>query len=288
MRYHSPQTFAEAASLAASCPGTVKVFSGGTDFLVQLRAGSTPPDDLIDLKKAAGAKDIVQNADGSWTLGASVSGAQMGDHAALVADWPGVVEGMQLVGSTQVQGRATMAGNLCNGSPAADSVPGMVAAGAIVTVTGPDGVRQMPVEAIPAGPGKTTLKKGEIISAITLPPRGQGGGDAYLRFIPRTEMDIAVVGCAVNLRVEGGKITEARVSLGAVAPTVLLVPECADAIIGTPLDDAALAKLTKAAEAACKPITDRRGTVEFRVEVAGVLARRAARIAYDRATGAAK
>lgn len=288
MRYHSPQTFAEAAALAASCPGTVKVFSGGTDFLVQLRAGATPPDDLIDLKKAAGATDIVQNADGSWTLGASVSGAQMGDHAGLVADWPGVVEGMQLVGSTQVQGRATMAGNLCNASPAADSVPGMVAAGAVATITGPDGTREIAVGDIPASPGKTNLKKGEIISAITLPARGQNAGDAYLRFIPRSEMDIAVVGCAVSLRVDGGKITEARVSLGAVAPTVLLVQECADAIIGTTLDDAALEKLAKAAEAACKPISDRRGTAEFRVDVAGVLARRAARIAYDRATGATK
>ncbi|HMQ57497.1 MAG TPA: FAD binding domain-containing protein, partial [Rhizobiaceae bacterium] len=175
--------------------------------------------------------------------------------------------------------------NLCNGSPAADSVPGLIAAKANVTVTGPNGARDIAVEDIPAGPGKTTLKPGEVISAIMLPPRGRNGGDAYLRFIPRTEMDIAVVGCAVNLRLDGDRIVEARVALGAVAPTVLLVPQAADAIIGTALDEAALDALAAAARAACKPISDKRGTVEFRTDIAGVLARRAARIAYDRAKG---
>ena len=216
----------------------------------------------------------------------AVSGAELGANAALVADWPGVVEGMELVGSTQVQGRATLVGNLCNGSPAADSVPGLVAAGATVTVTGPSGSRDIAVEDIPVGPGKTALKKGEVISCVTLPPRGKNGGDAYLRFIPRTEMDIAVVGCAVNLRLDGDSIAEARVVLGAVAPTVIVVPEAAKAIIGTALDDAALDTLAQAASAACKPIDDKRGTVAFRTDVAGVLARRAAKIAYDRAKGA--
>jgi carbon-monoxide dehydrogenase medium subunit len=194
---------------------------------------------------------------------------------------------MQLVGSTQVQGRASLVGNLCNGSPAADSVPGMVAAGARVVVSGPGGSREVPVEEIPAGPGRTKLKPGEIIEAILLPPRGKHGGDAYLRFIPRSEMDIAVVGVAVSLTLEGKKIAAARVSLGAVAPTVLLVAEAARAIIGSTLDDAALAALAAAATAAANPISDKRGTIEFRKDVVGVLARRAARIAYDRATGAA-
>lgn len=152
-------------------------------------------------------------------------------------------------------------------------------------MTGPNGSREIPVEAVPAGPGKTTLAKGEVISAITLPARGKNGGDAYLRFIPRTEMDIAVVGCAVSLRLDGDKVVEARVALGAVAPTVLLSEACARAIIGTTLDDAALAALAKAAEGEAKPISDKRGTKEFRIEVAGVLARRAAKIAYDRAKG---
>jgi carbon-monoxide dehydrogenase medium subunit len=212
----------------------------------------------------------------------------LGANAELCADWPGVVEGMELVGSTQIQGRATLVGNLCNGSPAADSVPGLIAARATVSVVGPDGTREVAVEDIPAGPGKTTLAPGEVIAGITLPPRGEHGGDAYLRFIPRTEMDIAVVGCAVNLRLEGDRIAEARVALGAVAPKVLLVPDAAAALTGSTLDDAALEALDAAARAACNPIDDKRGTVAFRTEVAGVLARRAARIAYDRAKGGAK
>lgn len=286
MRYHTPATFEAAASLAAEASGVTRFLAGGTDVLVQLRAGMVTPDDLIDLKNIDGVKAMTRTAEGGWKIGVAVSGAELGANAALVADWPGVVEGMELVGSTQVQGRATLVGNLCNGSPAADSVPGLIAAGATVTVTGPSGSREVPVAEIPAGPGKTALKKGEVISGVTLPPRGKNGGDAYLRFIPRTEMDIAVVGCAVNLRLDGDRIVEARVVLGAVAPTVITVPEAAKAIVGTTLDDAALDALAKAASAACKPIDDKRGTVEFRTDVAGVLARRAAKIAYDRAKGA--
>lgn len=285
MRYHTPTSFADAAAIAAGATGTLRFLAGGTDVLVQMRAGMVQPDDLIDLKHIPGVDQVLQTPDGGWKIGIAVPGIVLGGHAGLVADWPGVVEGMNLVGSTQVQGRATLAGNLCNGSPAADSVPGLIAAGAVVTVTGPKGSRDIPVEAVPAGPGKTTLEKGEVVSSITLPPRGKNGGDCYLRFIPRTEMDIAVVGCAVSLRLEGDKIVEARVALGAVAPTVLLSEACAKAIIGTTLDDAALAALAKAAEGEAKPISDKRGTKEFRIDVAGVLARRAAKIAYDRAKG---
>lgn len=285
MRYHAPASFDEAAALAAASQGVLRFLAGGTDVLVQMRAGMVQPDDLIDLKHIPGVGEIAATPEGGWRIGIAVPGIALGAHAGLRRDWPGVVEGMNLVGSTQVQGRATLVGNLCNGSPAADSVPGLVAAGARVEVTGPSGSREVAVEAIPAGPGKTTLKKGEVISAVILPARGKRGGDAYLRFIPRTEMDIAVVGCAVSLRLEGDTVAEARVALGAVAPTVILVPEAAAAIVGSSLDDASLARLAKVAEAAAKPISDKRGTAEFRIEVAGVLARRAAKIAYDRAKG---
>lgn len=285
MRYHTPKSFADAAAIAASSSGTLRFLAGGTDVLVQMRAGVVQPDDLIDLKHIPGVDKVEKTPDGGWKIGIAVPGIVLGEHAGLVKDWPGVVEGMNLVGSTQVQGRATLAGNLCNGSPAADSVPGLIAAGATVTVAGPNGSRDIPVEAVPTGPGKTSLAKGEVISSITLPPRGKNGGDCYLRFIPRTEMDIAVVGCAVSLRLDGDKVVEARVALGAVAPTVLLSEACAKAIIGTTLDDAAMAALAKAAEGEAKPISDKRGTKEFRIDVAGVLARRAAKIAYDRAKG---
>lgn len=285
MDYHSPASFAEASALAANATGITRFLAGGTDVLVQLRSELVTPDTLIDIKKIDGVRDITRNDDGSWTIGVAVTGAEMSEHPDLGRDWPGVVEAMDLIGSTQVQGRATLAGNLCNGSPAADSVPAMVAAGVTVTVTGPDGTRDVAVEDIPTGPGRTSLAKGELISAINIPARGKNGGDAYLRFIPRTEMDIAVVGVGVNLRLDGDVITEARVSLGAVAPTVLLVEDCANAIIGSTLNDAALDALAAAASAACNPIDDKRGTIAFRTEVAGVLAKRAAKIAYARAKG---
>ncbi|SLN68335.1 Carbon monoxide dehydrogenase medium chain [Falsiruegeria litorea R37] len=285
MNYHSPASFAEASALAVNADGVTRFLAGGTDVLVQLRADIVTPDTLIDIKKIDGVSDIKQNDDGSWTLGVAVTGAEMTEHASLSQDWPGVVEAMDLVGSTQVQGRATLTGNLCNGSPAADSVPAMVAAGVTVTVTSADGSREVAVEDIPTGPGRTSLTKGELVSAVNIPARSANAGDAYLRFIPRTEMDIAVVGVAVSLRLDGDTVTEARVCLGAVAPTVLLVQDCADAIIGSTLDDAALDALAAAASAACNPITDKRGTVEFRTDVAGVLAKRAAKIAYARAKG---
>lgn len=288
MRFHTPKTFENAAAIAAAASGQTRFLAGGTDVLVQLRAAMVVPDDLIDLKHIPGVKEITRSADGGWRIGIAVSGAELGRHAGLGADYPGVVEGMQLVGSTQVQGRATLVGNLCNGSPAADSVPAMVAAGAWVSVIGPDGVHDVKVEDIPAGPGRTTLKPGEVITGIALPPRVANAGDAYLRFIPRTEMDIAVVGVAVNLRLDGDRISEARIALGAVAPKIFLVPAAAQAIIGTTLDDAALDALAAAAIAASTPISDKRGTAEFRKDIVGVLVKRAARIALNRAKGATK
>ena len=200
--------------------------------------------------------------------------------------WPGLVEGFDLIGSTQIQGRASLGGNLCNGSPAADSVPALIAAGATCKIAGPKGTREANVETIVIGPGKTSLKKGEFIVSFFLPKRPRRSGDAYLRLIPRTEMDIAVVGAGVSLSIDSkGVCTDARVSLGAVAPTPLLVKAGAKALIGTKVDDAALAALAAAASAACKPIDDKRGTIVYRTKVAGVLARRAALIALDRAKG---
>ena len=285
MRYHTPASFDDAIAIAAQAEGITRFLAGGTDVLVQLRSDLVTPDDLIDIKQIPGTHDIVQNVDGSWTLGIAVSGAEMTEHAALCAAWPGLVEGMDLIGSTQVQGRATLVGNLCNGSPAADSVPGMMAAGVTVTVMGPNGTREVAVEDIPAGPGRINLAKGELIAAVNIPARGENGGDAYQRFIPRTEMDIAVVGVGVSLRLDGDVITEARVALGAVAPTALMVPDGAAALIGSTLDDAAKARLAAAASAACNPIDDKRGTIEFRTDVAGVLAARTAQRAYARAQG---
>ena len=285
MKYHCPLSFADASAIAANAGGITRYLAGGTDVLVQLRSDLVTPDDLIDLKQIDGVGDISCSNDG-WTIGVAVSGAEMSEHPDLHGEWPGIVEAMDLIGSTQIQGRATLVGNLCNASPAADSVPALIAAGATVTLTGASGSREVAVEDIPTAPGSTSLAKDELVSAVNIPRQAKNGGDAYLRFIPRTEMDIAVVGCGVNLQVDGNTITEARVSLGAVAPTALLVDDAAKAIIGTKLDDAALENLAAAASAACNPIDDKRGTIKFRTHVAGVLARRAAKIAYDRARAA--
>ncbi|MFL2529684.1 MAG: FAD binding domain-containing protein [Candidatus Azotimanducaceae bacterium] len=189
------------------------------------------------------------------------------------------------MGSDQIQGRATMVGNLCNASPAADSVPAMIAAGAKAVVVGPTKRRTVPVEKIATGPGRTSLAKGEIIESINLPKRTGKSGDAYLRFIPRTEMDIAVVSAGVNLTLEKGLVKTARVCLGAVGPTAVLVQKAAKAIIGSKLDEESLKKMADACSAACNPISDKRGTVEYRTKVAGVLAKRAAKIAFERAGG---
>jgi carbon-monoxide dehydrogenase medium subunit len=284
LQYQAPGSVDEAVALLAGAGDGARVLAGGTDLLVQMRSGMVKPGLIVDIKNIAEMREIAQE-NGGWRIGAAVAGAELGEHEAICAAWPGVVEGFELIGSTQIQGRASMGGNLCNASPAADSVPALVAAGAICNVAGPNGRRQVPVEEIPTGPGKTSLAKGEIVVSFVLPARPAHASDAYLRFIPRTEMDIAVVGCGVNLTLDGDKIGDARVAVGAVAPTVLLVADAAKAIIGSSLDDAAMAKLDAAAQAACKPITDKRGTIEYRTKVAGVLARRAAAIAYERAKG---
>ena len=285
MRYEAPNSVEAAVKLLASEAGMARVLAGGTDLLVQLRSGRTEPDLVVDVKRIAAMKAITAEA-GGFRIGAAVSGAEMGEHAALGKLWPGVVEAARLIGSTQVQGRATMVGNLCNASPAADSVPALVAASATARIVGPKGRRDIPVEDVAVSPGKTSLAKGELIESVFLPARPAHSGDAYLRFIPRSEMDIAVVGAGVNVTLDaGGVCRAARVSLGAVAAKVLLVEEAARALIGTKIDEAALAKLAAAASAACRPIDDKRGTKEFRIQVAGVLARRAAEKALQRARG---
>lgn len=283
MQYEAPETLDAAITLLASASGQARILAGGTDLLVQLHADMTDPDLLVDVKKITELREIAI-VDGGYKVGAAVTGAELGEHPDVKNVWPGVVEGLELIGSTQVQGRATIGGNLCNASPAADVVPALIAARAIANIVGSNGTREIPVEDISTGPGKTSLAKDEIVVSISFPARGERTGDAYLRFIPRTEMDIAVVGCGISLELDAnGVCIDARVALGAVAARAMLVPEAAKAIIGTKLDDDAMAKLAAAASAACSPIDDKRGTIEFRTDVAGVLARRAAKIAYDRA-----
>jgi carbon-monoxide dehydrogenase medium subunit len=285
IQYLAPGSLDEAIKAFAAAGAAGRILAGGTDLLVQMRAGVQKPGVIVDIKRIAEMTQIEDLGGGSFRIGAAASGMALYDHRTFGKAWPGVLEAINLIGSKQVQGRASAGGNLCNASPAGDSVPAMVAAGATVTVAGPNGRRELKVEEVPAGPGRTNLKPGEIVVSFTFPARPKGSSDAYLRMIPRTEMDIAVVGLGVNLSLKDGVVTAARVGLGAVAPTVLLVDDAAKALIGSKLDEAALAKAAAACSAACRPIDDKRGTIIYRTKVAGVLLKRTALIAAKRAQG---
>ena len=286
IQYLAPATLDEAVNAYTAAAGAARILAGGTDLLVQMRSGLVRPGQIVDIKKIPEVTSVEETADGGFVVGAAVSGAALAEHLRFGKVWPGVLEALNLIGSTQVQGRASLGGNLCNGSPAADAVPALFAADAIVTVQGPQGRRELSVEDVPAAPGRTNLAPGEIAVSFTLPPRPPGSGDAYLRMIPRTEMDIAVVGCGVSLTLQDGVCTAVRVGLGAVAPTVLRVDAAAEALVGSRLEEAALEAAAEACRAACNPIDDKRGTVAYRTKVSGVLLKRTVGIAAERARGA--
>jgi len=283
MRYEAPATLEEAVKLLAQANGVARVFAGGTDVIVQMQSDLLEPALVVDIKKIAGLKTIQEDR-GSYRVGAAVTCMELIEHAAFCKAWPGVIDAVKLIGSIQVKGRATLAGNLCNGSPAADSVPALMAAGALAAIAGPKGTRELPVVDILAGPGKTSLARDEILTSIIFPRRSPHSGGAYQRLTPRTEMDIAVVGVGINLVLDdAGVCQSARVALGAVAPTALLVKEAADALVGTRVDEAAINRMAAAASAACRPIDDKRATREYRIKTAAVLARRVAGQALERA-----
>ena len=283
LRYEAPKTLEAAIALLGSAEGLSRILAGGSDLLVQMRSGRVEPALIVDVKGIP-EMTTISAEQGGFRIGAAVSCMNVIEHAAFTKTWPGVSEATALIGSIQIKGRASVGGNLCNGSPAADSVPALIAASATVTIAGPQGRREARVEEIITGPGKTSLARGEVLVSFFFAPQALHSADAYLRFTPRTEMDIAVVGAGVNLTLDAGGIcTAARVCLGAVAERAFLVPEAAAALIGSSIDEAALARLEAAASAAAKPIDDKRGTREFRIKVAGVIARRTATIARNRA-----
>ena len=284
MRYEAPKSLDQAVALLAAEQGEARVLAGGTDLLVQMRTDVIEPALLVDIKGIAELRQIKEEA-GGFRVGAAVTGAELKEHPKLKTVWPGVVEAANLIGSTQMQGRATMGGNLCNGSPAADSVPALIAAGAKASIVGPKGRREVPVEDVMLAPRKLALDQGRADRVLPAAGRAPRTGDAYLRFIPRTEMDIAVVGCGVCLTLDAkGTCTAARVSLGAVADASAAGGRRrggADRQQGRRRRPSQ--KLDAAARAACQPIDDKRGTKDYRIKVAGVLARRAAQIALERA-----
>lgn len=281
VQYVAPTSLTEAVQILESS-SDAKVLAGGTDLLVQMKLGIKRPANIIDIKHIPELMECNVDANG-LKLGAAVPSAIVNDSEEIKQLYPGFVEALGLIGSSQVQGRCSAGGNLCNSSPAADSVSALIANRVVCNIVGPKGERNVAVEEFNVGPGKNCLAADEILVSLQFPKPAPRTSDAYLRFIPRTEMDIAVAGAGVSLTLdENGVCTDARVAIGAVAPTALLVPAAAEALIGSQIDEAALEKAAAAASDAASPITDKRGTAEYRKKVVGVLVRRAATIAKAR------
>lgn len=260
-----------------------QILAGGTDVIVQMRSVDREPRMLVDVKHIAETNKLEIGKENVF-IGAAIPSALLNANEELKAIFPGVIEAADLIGSTQIQGRASIGGNLCNSSPAGDSIPALIAAGGVCVIASSNGEKRIAVEEFVTGVGTNVLGEAEFLLGLEFKNPGSNSGDAYLRFIPRTEMDIAVAGAGVALALDdNGTCTQARVAIGAVAITALLVDAAGDALIGTKVDDDALAAAGAACTEAASPISDKRGTVEFRNKVVGVLCRRAGSIARDRA-----
>jgi CO/xanthine dehydrogenase FAD-binding subunit len=282
MKYEAPKSVEEAVALLDSEPASC-VFAGATDIIPQLRAGRPEPKLMVDLKNIPQLMGVSRE-NGTWTLGAATPVSLISGHAEFQDDLPGLAEASALIGSDQIQNRASLGGNVCNASPGADTVPALIVNHAQAVIASNGSIRTIPVSEIATGPGSTSLKAGEFVVEFkveTPPPRSS---DAYQRFIPRTEMDIAVVDAAARITLdESGNCLEAVIAVGAAAPTVVRVPAAEDALHGKAINDETLSEVMAAASAACNPIDDKRGTIAFRRQVAGVLAKRVVLKAADRA-----
>ena len=277
----------EVVSLLAQNGDQARVLSGGTDLLVALREGRRQAKLVIDVKGLPETSQVEYSPQDGLKFGASVPCYRLYNNKEIAAAYPGLMDSARLIGGVQIQGRASIGGNLCNASPAADSIPSLIAHGTTCVIAGPNGTRELPVEEFCVAPGRNALQNGEFLVSLKLPPVQPGFGAAYLRFIPRNEMDIAVVGAgaAVQLDESRNNFVSARVSLGAVAPKPLYIPEAGAALEGKPVIAATLEEAAKIAQAAATPITDMRGTAEHRKHLSGVMARRAIEKAVERARG---
>lgn len=282
----SARSVDEVVAALAAGGDSARPLSGGTDLLAQMKEGRRSPGTVVDLKRIPELMEIRIGADGLW-LGASVPCQAINRNADIQKMYPALHDSTGLIGGTQIQGRASLGGNLCNASPAADGIPNLIVHSVIAHIAGPNGRRTLPVEEFCVGPGRNALQPGEVLVALQFPAPSKNFGAAYLRFIPRNEMDIAVVGAgaSVVLSDDGRTIQSARVSLGAVAPTPLFVKAAGDALAGRPVSEETLDKAAQIAWEAAKPINDMRGTIAQRKHLSGVLAKRALRIAIDRARG---
>jgi len=281
--YEAPSTLADALKIMKANGDKARAICGGTDLLIQMRAGVRQPAVVVDIKKIKELRELKFSAKSGLRLGAAVPCFDIAENADVRRHYPGLSEAAHLIGSLQIQNRASVGGNLCNGSPAADTTPALIALKARARIAGPRSEREVPVEEFVISPGRTVLKPGELLVQLLIPAPAPHSSDAYLRFIPRNEMDIAVVGVGAAVTLSSGTIKAARISLGAVAATPLFAAKASESLIGKKLDESALETAARLASEASSPIDDMRGTAEYRRHVTGVLTRRALTLAAERA-----
>ena len=280
--YAAPRSVSEAVGLLTAHPNA-RLLAGGTDLLVQLRAGRKETDCVVDIKRIPELNAIDYDSQRGLTLGAAVPCYRIYGDATVTRNYPALAEVAALIGGTQIQGRASIGGNLCNAAPSADSIPLLIAMGARCRIAGTKGTRDIAVEDFCTAPGRTVLQAGELLVSLHFPPPKPHSGARYLRFIPRNEMDIAVAGAGVEVVLENGTFRSARIALASVAPTPLFVREAGEALAGKAVNEASIAAATAATRNAAQPITDMRGTAEYRRHLCAVLTRRALETAIQRA-----
>ena len=283
----APKSLPEAQGIFAN-DSSASWLAGGTDLLVGIRLGMRDPRRIIDLKQIPELMALDVGED-SILIGAAASAYDILHNSEIGSLCPGLADALDLIGSTQIQGRCSAGGNLCNASPAADSIPALIANGAVCRILGSSGERLLPVEDFLVGPGKNALEEDELLVQLVLPKPMPGTSDAYLRLTPRTEMDIAVAGTGVSITLDTtGVCTAARVAIGAVAPTALLIEAAGQALVGSKLEDDAIDRAVTAVRAAASPISDKRGSAQYRTHVVGVLVKRAIQRAQARINAGAK
>ena len=283
LKYQRATTIDQAVQLLAASGPAGHALAGGTDIIVQARARRIDVDLLVDIKGIPELSQLSYDANTGLTVGAALPCYRIYGDADVQQNYPALIDSTSLIGGTAIQGRASIGGNLCNSSPSGDAIPTMIVLEGIATIAGPNGVREVPVEDFCTGPGQNVLQPGEVLVSIHFPPPAADSGARFLRFIPRNEMDIAVVNSASALRFDGDTVTWARVAVGAAAPTPLLVAAAADALVGQPLTDESIAAAAAAAREATSPIDDMRGTITQRRHLAAVLTERTLRGAAERA-----
>jgi CO/xanthine dehydrogenase FAD-binding subunit len=283
--YAAPRTLAEAVALLHDKGDRARILAGGTDIIVQVREHRRDLDLLVDVKHIAEVNELAYDTTKGLRLGAAVPCYRVYEHPEITKTYPGLIDAVSLVGGIQIQSRASVGGNLCNGSPAADTIPPLIVLEGTCVIAGPKGTRQVPVENFCTAPGRTVLERGELLVRLELPPPKPNSGAHYLRFIPRNEMDIAVAGAAASVTLDEKKTrcVAARIALAAVAPTPLLVPEAGAALVDGPINEGLINKAASLAQATAKPISDMRGEADYRRHLVGVLVKRALTGALERA-----